>query len=139
MTEAARDQYAEELTEILELRGVPEEAIAQIVREVESHSVESGEDPVGEFGTPSDYANNFAPRSRLISFWALIITSIVLASTSAYVLISGALGLQSSTIVLWGLPPWTRIGIGMAGIVAWSVLLVIAGTHSKRRSRSWRI
>ena len=139
MTEAAREQYAAELTEILELRGVPAEAIAQIVREVESHAVESGEDPVGEFGTPSDYANNFAPRSRLIWFWALIITSVVLAATSAHVLISGVFGLQSSTVVLWGLPPWIRIVIGTAGIVAWIVLLLIAGTRSKRRSRSWRI
>ena len=139
MTEAARDQYAAELTEILQLRGVPEEAIAQIVREVESHIVESGEDPVGEFGTPSDYANNFAPRSRLIWFWALIIISSVLTFTSAYVLISGVLGLQSSTVVLWGLSPWIRIVIGTAGIVAWIVLLLIAGSRLKRRSRAWRI
>lgn len=139
MTEAGRDQYAAELTEILQLRDVPEDAITQIVREVESHTAESGEDPTGEFGTPSDYANNFAPRSRLISFWALIITSIVLASTSAYVLISGAFGLQSSTVVLWSLPPWTRIGIGIAGLVAWSALLLIAGARSQRRSRSWRL
>ena len=139
MTEAARDQYAAELIEILQLRDVPEEAIAQIVREVESHTAESGEDPVSEFGTPSDYANNFAPRSRLIWFLALIIASIVLASTSAYVLISGVFGLQSSTVVLWKLSPWILIAIGTAGIVAWSVLLLIAGAHSKRRSRSWRL
>ena len=139
MTEAARHEYAAELTEILELRGVPPEAITQIVREVDSHSVESGEDPVGEFGTPSDYVNNFAPRSRLIWFWALLIPSVALAFGSAYVLISGVLGLQSSTVTLWGLPPWIRVALGVEGIVAWIVLLLIAGARAKRRSRSWRI
>jgi len=139
MTEASPDDYATELTEILELRGVPTEAITQIVREVESHSVESGEDPFDEFGTPSDYANNFAPRSRLIWFWALLIPSVALAFGSAYVLISGVLGLQSSTVTLWGLPPWLRLALGAAGIVAWIVLLLVAGTRAKRRSRSWRI
>ena len=139
MTEAARDQYAAELSEILQLRGVPEEAISQIVRKVESHAVESGEDPVDEFGTPSDYANNFAPKSRLIRFWALVVTSIVLASTSAFVLISGAFGLQSSTVVLGGLSPWIQIALGTAGIVGWIVLLLLAGARSNRRSRSWRL
>ena len=139
MTEAALEKYSAELTEILELRGVPEEATTQIVREVESHAAESSEDPVSEFGTPSEYADNFAPRFRTIRWWALIVSSAVLAYGGAYVLISGVLGLQSSTVVLWGLPPWIRIVIGTAGIVAWIVLLLIAGTRSKRRSRSWRI
>jgi hypothetical protein len=129
-------EYAAELTEILELRGVPEDAIAQIVREVESHALESGEDPVAEFGTPGDYANNFVPRSRMIRFWTLSISSVVLASGGAYVLISGVFGLLSSEVVLWSLPPWTRIVIGAAGIVAFISLLLIVGARSKRRSRS---
>ena len=139
MTEASRDEYAAELSETLELRGVPAETITQIVREVKSHSLESGEDPVGEFGTPSDYANNFAPRSRLIWFWALLIPSAALAFASACLLISGVLGLQSSTVTLWGLPPWLRLALGAAGIVAWIVLLLMASTRAKRRSRLWRI
>lgn len=139
MTEAALENYSAELTEILELRGVPEEAITQIVREVESHAAESSEDPVSEFGTPGEYADNFAPRSLMIRWWALIVSSVVLASGGAHVFISGVFGLQSSEIVLWALPPWARIVIGAAGIVAWIVLLLIAGARSKRRSRSWRI
>lgn len=139
MTEASRDEYVAELSETLELRGVPAEAITQSVREVKSHSLESGEDPVGEFGTPNEYANKFAPRSRLIWFWALLIPSAALAFVSASVLISGALGLLSSTVTLWGLPPWLRLALGAAGIVAWIVLLLMAGTRAKRRSRLWRV
>ncbi|WP_104197402.1 hypothetical protein [Cryobacterium sp. M15] len=75
MTEAALEKYSAELTEILELRGVPEEEITQIVREVESHAAESSEDPAFEFGTPSEYADNFAPRFRMIRWWALIVSS----------------------------------------------------------------
>lgn len=139
MTEAAREKYSAELTEILELRDVPEEAITQIVREVESHAAESSEDPVSEFGTPGEYADNFAPRSHMIRWWALIFFSIVLASGGAYVFISGVFGLQSSEIILWGLPPWARIVIGAAAMVTFIVLLLIAGARSQRRSRSWRI
>ncbi|WP_104198829.1 hypothetical protein [Cryobacterium sp. Y29] len=75
MTQGALKKYSAELTEILELRGVPEEAITQIVREVESHAAEFSEDPVSEFGTSSEYADNFAPKFGMIRWWALIVSS----------------------------------------------------------------
>ena len=139
MTETPMERYSAELVEILELRDVPKETIAQIVREVESHAAEFRENPVSAFGTPNEYADNFAPRLRMIRWWALTVSSVVLASGGGYVFISGVFGLQSSGIVLWGLPPWARIVVGAAGMMAFVVLLLVAGSRSKRRSRSWRI
>lgn len=139
MTESSFGQYADELREVLEFRDIPMEAIEQIVREVESHVAESGEDPLIEFGSPDEYANNFAPRSRMVWFWALVASSVVLASGGAYVLISGIFGLLSSSATLWDLPPWARIVIGALGISAFCTLVLVAGVRSRRRSSLWRI
>lgn len=139
MTEQPYAEYSEDLRDALEFRGVPSEAVTQIVREVESHVAESGEDPAVAFGQPSDYADNFAPRSRMARFWALIISSVVLAGGGTYVLISGVFGLLSSSSTLWGLSPWLRIILGAAGIAAFFALVILAGVRAKRSSSSWRI
>lgn len=139
MTELRYDEYLDELREQLEFRDVPVAAVVEIVREVESHTAESGEDPTIAFGPPSEYANNFAPRWRMARFWALIVSSVILASGGAYVLISGLFGLQSSTVTLWGLPPWSRITLGAVGIAGFFVLVLVSGARSKRRSSSWRV
>jgi hypothetical protein len=139
MTEQPYAEYSEDLRDALELRGVPDEAVTQIVREVESHVAESGEDPAVAFGQPRDYADNFAPRSRLVHFWALVISSVMLAGGGAYVLISGVFGLLLSSATLWGMPPWFRILLGVAGIGAFFALLLVAGARSKRSASSWRI
>ncbi|WAP51773.1 hypothetical protein OL239_18920 [Arthrobacter sp. ATA002] len=138
MTEQPYAEYSHDLRDALEFRGVPAEAATQIVREVESHTAESGEDPVAAFGQPGDYADNFAPRSRLVRFWALVISSVVLAGGGAYVLISGVFGLLSPSSTLWGLPPWVRVILGAAGIAAFVVLVLMAGARSKRSASSWR-
>ena len=139
MTESRYEEYSEELREELEFRDVPVEAVDQIVREVESHAVESGEDPVFSFGRPGEYANNFAPESRMAGFWALIVSSVILASGGAYVLISGLFGLQSPSTTLWGLAPWARITLGALGIAGFCALVLAAAARSRRRSSSWRI
>ena len=139
MTESRNEKYSEELREVLEFRGVPVDAVEQIVREVKSHVVESGENPVIAFGSPNEYANNFAPRSRMVRVWTLIVSSVVLAGGGAHVLISGSFGLLSSSATLWGLPPWARIILGALGIVAFFTLILVAGARSKHRSSSWRI
>ena len=95
MTSTPEEEYAAELTEILELRDVPADAVTRIVREVQSHTAGSGTDPNLEFGPPSEYVDNFAPKSRMARFWILVISSVVLAFGGTSVLISGAFGLQS--------------------------------------------
>ncbi|WP_341395350.1 hypothetical protein [Arthrobacter sp. G119Y2] len=139
MTEQPYAEYSEDLRDALEFRGVPDEAVTQIVREVESHVAESGEDPAMAFGQPGDYAGNFAPRSRLVRFRALLISSVILAGGGAYVLISGVFGLLSPSATLWGLPPWARIVLGAAGITAFFALLLVAGARSRRSASTWRL
>lgn len=137
MTETPATEYATELTEILELRDVPAAAVARIVRDVQSRIAESGEDPTAAFGTPSDYADNFAPKSRMARFWALVIASVVLASGGTLVLISGVFGLQSPAHELWGLPPLARIAIGAMGIASFMALVLAEGVRSRRRASGW--
>ena len=139
MSKSAPERYAAELTEALQFRDVPDNAIREIVREVNSHVAESGEDPTAAFGIPSDYADNFAPKFRKIWFWALITASVILASGGAYILISGVFGLQSADFRLWGLAPAARIAIGAGGIAAFFILVSAAGARAKRRSRAWHI
>ena len=138
MTKTPQEEYATELAEELELRGVPAATATQIVREVQSHTADSGEDPITVFGTPGEYADNFAP-NRTARLWMLTISSVILATGGGYVLISGVFGLQSPAHELWGLPPWTRIAIGAAGIASFIALVLIAGARAKRRSLSWHI
>jgi hypothetical protein len=139
MTRTPDEEYAADLREILELRDVPAEAADQIVREVQSHLAESGEDAVAAFGTPREYADNFAPKSRMASFGTLVFSSVLLASGGTLILISGVFALQAPDHHLWGLPPWVRIFIGAAGIASFVVLVLIAGAHAKRRSLAWHI
>ncbi|MBT2549746.1 hypothetical protein [Arthrobacter sp. ISL-65] len=80
MPETPHEEYAAELTETLELRRVPTAAVTQIVREVQSHIADSGEDPTTVFGSPSEYADNFAPKFRMARLRMLIISSVILAA-----------------------------------------------------------
>ncbi|MBT2546900.1 hypothetical protein [Arthrobacter sp. ISL-65] len=139
MTESPQEEYATELTEVLELRGVPATAVAQIVREVQSHVADSGEDPTAAFGTPSQYADNFAPKLRMARLWVLIISSVLLAAGGGYLLISGVFGLLSPAHGLWGLPSWARMAIGVAGMASFIALILIAGARARRRSLNWHI
>lgn len=139
MTKAPQEEYAAELTETLELRGVPATAAARIVREVQSHVADSGEDPTATFGTPSQYVDNFAPKLRITRLWVLIVASVILAVGGGYMLISGVFGLLSPVHGLWGLPSWTRVAIGVAGIASFMALVLIPGDRAKRRSLSWHI
>ncbi|MET4093790.1 hypothetical protein [Arthrobacter sp. UYCu712] len=139
MTESRYEEYSEELREALEIRDVPVHAADRIVREVESHLLESGEDPVVSFGRPGEYADQFAPGSRRVWFWALIVSSVVLAGGGAYVLISGVFGVLSPSPTLWDLTPWARITLGALGIAGFCALILAAAARSRRRSSSWRI
>jgi len=60
-----RQEYLDELRERLFVYGAPEPRSAEIVAEVESHLVESGEDPVEAFGLPDRYAANVLLGGRI--------------------------------------------------------------------------
>lgn len=134
MTKSAREEYVSDLREELELRGVPSEAAAQLAAEVDSHSLDSGEDPTVEFGSPAEYANNFAPRSHLLR-WVLI--SVALNTAGGYILIAGVIALQTSAASLWGLPPTSLVILGALLIVAWAITIGTLAARSRRREREW--
>ncbi|WP_326549611.1 HAAS signaling domain-containing protein [Micromonospora sp. NBC_01813] len=54
------DRYQQELTAALRSRRLPGPRIAEALAEVESHVLESGEDPRSAFGEPADYADELA-------------------------------------------------------------------------------
>lgn len=139
MTSTPGEEYAEELREILELRDVPAEVVSQIVREVQSHVAESGEDPAAAFGTAGEYADNFAPRSRMTRFWLLTVSSVLLAFGGTYVLINGVFALLGAGHDLLALSPWISVALGAAGIASFIALILIASARSKRRSHTWRM
>jgi hypothetical protein len=98
-------EYTAELAEALDMRDVPADAVAQIVREVESHLAESGEDPVEAFGPAARYADQFAPPSRERGLLGLAVAAALLGFCGAFLIISGVFGLLDDTAQLWGLPP----------------------------------
>ncbi len=62
-TDRTLHRYVEELTMRLRMRNLPPERIGQIVAEVEAHVADTGEAPADAFGTPQEYAAQFADRA----------------------------------------------------------------------------
>jgi hypothetical protein len=139
VTSTATADYAAELTEALELRGVPSTMIRDIVAEVVSHAAESGADPRAEFGEPAAYAQRYASDFRIGRFWLLIAGTVALTVGGTLMLLSGVFGLQNPGYTLWELTPWTRVAIGAAALIAFVGVLLVAGVRSERRTRSWRM
>lgn len=131
--------YTAELAEALDMRDVPADAVAQIVREVESHLAESGEDPVEAFGPAARYADQFAPPSRERRLLGLAVAAGLLGFCGAFLVISGVFWLLDDTAQLWGLPPWARLAGGGSCIVTFAGLVVALSVRSRRRAASWRI
>jgi hypothetical protein len=139
MAEPTAEQYADELTEELELRDVPVVTARSIVNEVLSHSAESGEDPYEVFGAPRDYADAYAPRSRLHRFWWLIAAVVLLSVSGASLLISGVLGLLDPGHGLWGLSPWVRLSLGAVGIAGFVGIVITLAIRGRRPAAGWRL
>lgn len=131
--------YTAELAEALDMRDVPADAVAQIVREVESHLAESGEDPVEAFGPAARYADQFAPPSRERRLLGGAVAAALLGFCGAFLIISGVFGLLDDTAQLWGLPPWARLVGGGACIATFAALVVTLTVRSHRRAAAWRI
>ena len=133
------DDYLAALTETLELRDVPTDAIAEIVREVESHVAESGENPVEAFGEPSRYADSFASPTRSRGFWPQVIAAGLLGFGGGYSLLAGVLGLLSNSDGLPWLPPIAQVVVGVVGLIALVLLVARMAARSRGRSRDWRL
>jgi len=139
MSKSTHEQYASDLAEALDVRDVPAEAARQIVRELESHLAESGEDPVEAFGPVARYADQFAPRSREREVVWFAVAAAALGFCGAFLIISGVFGLLDETATLWGLPPWGRLGTGIALVLTFVGLVIGIAVRSRRRAAAWRI
>lgn len=139
MNREPHNDYATALTEELELRDVPPEAVERIVREVRSHTAESGEDPSDSFGSPSRYADEFAPQSvTRRMFVPMMLLAAALGVGAGLLLASGAFGLVDPADQFWGLAPVARLALGGALLVLLVLLVVVLALDSRRRRRLWR-
>lgn len=139
MSKSTHEEYTSDLAEALDLRDVPADAVRQIVREVESHLAESGEDPVEAFGPVSRYADQFAPRSRQREAVWFAVAAAALGFFGTFLIISGVFGLLDETATLWGLPPWARLTVGGALVLVFVGLVIGIAVRSRRRAAAWRI
>lgn len=118
----------------LRMRRVPAERIGEIVAEVESHGVDTGEDPVDAFGRPREYAASIAPapRGSRAAAWALALSGAAvgwLVATSVFDLVEGeGKGLPA------GLPAW--VGLVVA-VLLW-IPAVVAQMRRNDRVRDPR-
>jgi hypothetical protein len=60
------EEYVEQLAACLQRFGLEGEPLRDIVAEVESHLMESGEDPVQAFGLPEDFADDRMRSSQIV-------------------------------------------------------------------------
>lgn len=135
-----RDNYGIELAEELELRDVPPQVVERIVREVSSHTADSGEDPLKSFGPPSRYADEFAPRSgprRMLVPLAFLAAA--LGAGGGLMLLSGLFGFMGSSAELWGLVPSTRLTVGILLLASFVALVTGLAIRSRKRSASWKL
>ena len=139
MSTGTNDDYIAELADVLETRDVPAEAVAQIVREVQSHLVESGEDPLEAFGTPARSADEFAARSRGRDLLVFAVLAFLLGAGGGFMLINAVFGFIDPAIRLWGFGPGMLLAAGVLLLLAFVAAVVALGVRSRRRAASWRM
>lgn len=134
MTPNTTNTYLDELRTALELRDADDDHITDVIRQVQSHLSDAGEDPYDAFGDPSDYAKQHAPDSTPTRFWTLIGVSVVLAVVGGWLLVNGIINLIGDELILWGVSPLVGIIVGGLLVATWIVTLTIVG--SRRRARA---
>lgn len=129
--------YLDDLALELRLLDVPGDRIGQIMAEVEAHVADSGESPAEAFGPPREYAAELAgdhPRvesdNLLVRFfgsftaadWLTLVAGVLVCSLGAALAMSGVTGMVApSSGVLFHLPPWGALIIGLALLASWAV------------------
>lgn len=133
MTNRNIDIYVDELHTALELRGAQDDHIADVIRQVQSHLIDTGEDPYEAFGDPRDYAQQHAPHSSPVRLWSLIVISVALTVVGGWLLVNGLINLVGERLILWGVSPLWGIVVGSLLIVAWVVTLTSVGAGRRAR------
>ncbi|MCU1407436.1 MAG: hypothetical protein JWQ43_3739 [Glaciihabitans sp.] len=125
MTSTSLAEYLSDLEDALDLRSVPQVLIVDIVRQVQSHTEESGDSPYESFGSPTDYARRMVPESSMAAFWILIASTVVLTLGGGWLLVHGVISLIGGRTILWGIHPLFGIVVGGAAIIVWMAILIV--------------
>ncbi|WP_150461097.1 hypothetical protein [Nesterenkonia ebinurensis] len=133
MTMDRTTAYLDELHTALELRETRDSLTDDVVRQVESHIAETGEDPYEAFGDPVQYAQGHSPRSATAPFWALLAASVLLACGGGWLLLHGVINVADSREIFWGIGPIFGVTAGAALLFLWVAFLVTAGVARKKR------
>ncbi|GAA3935081.1 hypothetical protein [Microbacterium soli] len=136
MTNERASEYLDELRLSLELQDTHEDRIADVLRQVESHIADTHEDPYDSFGSPQDYAKQYAPSSAPIRFWPLVVASVLLAVAGGWFLSKGIIDLVGGRPLLWGIEPLWGVVVGALLLVAWVVVLTVAAQARRTRVQS---
>lgn len=133
MTDRNVDNYLDELRIALELRDAHDDHTADVIRQVQSHLADTGENPYEAFGDPRDYAQQHAPQSSPMRFWPRIVVSVVLTVVGAGLLVNGIINLVGERLILSGVSPIWGIVVGGLLIVAWIITLTSVGAARRAR------
>lgn len=115
---AEHPKWRDTLIYHLRMDDVPGDRIGDILLEVESHLVETGETPQEAFGDPKAYASTRATdadRSAGDTTNTLVIAILSFLGTMLY--FSGAMGAGRGSASVYGLNPWLLVVIGAALLV----------------------
>lgn len=138
----AHDAYASDLVDELELRRVPADEIANIVKHMRANASLYGGDPAEVFGPPARYADRFAPRTwRPTLLIALAVLASVLGVGAGLMIVDGLYGLMNESSAaaadgLWGLAPGARLIVGGTLLIFVCVIVATLRTAESRRSHT---
>jgi hypothetical protein len=126
-----RQQYLDELTERLFSRGVPTGQTKEIVAEVESHLIDSGDDAVETFGVPDSYAASVVPGRWGRDAWKMLLIA-ALAGSGGWLV-----ALAVSEWAISGGPVTVQLlHIVVVAVLVLAVLLVFSPLLARRFPRT---
>lgn len=108
--------YLDELNYRLQMGGLPPDKIGDILAEVETHVIATGEPARMAFGPPAEYAAMWANRPGRLR-WPATALAALLGACSGFALSVGALGIIDGEPTL-GLSPWSLVGLGLVLLAA---------------------
>jgi len=126
--------YLDELESELAFRETPLDVIVDVSRQVQSHSVETGEDPYETFGTPAEYARAYAPRATSTRFWVLLVLSVIMATGGGFLLSDGIIAAVAERPAIGGLPAPAVLAAAVILLASWVTMLSLAAHRHRMPS-----
>ena len=132
---SAVETYTEQLIYELRLRDIPGNVIGDAVAQGESHTADTGEDPVDTFGTPADYAATFGGPKPPVRLWPRVVVSWLIGFALGSLILRGVFALIHGEGTAWGLDPVLAIVVGILGTVAFFVTITSLRTDRVKDPR----